>query len=822
MADDEAAKRAAAGAAFQAWRMRPRDASREEIDRLWLALWDAADFSWDGLADAGWDLGYRASEAQKLKRWRAPADLPGDGAVHGEGETAWKEATLQDYWRGSIGIKAGGPRLLSDEDLVAAGLLTKVDGTLWHVLHRPEVTADITALRGSAALDGEAVDTDLQTEAADKPAETGAPDGGALAAALLARLEAATSYAGKEAPDNRVHIRGPRAQGLDAVWRAFGGADDPEARKPLHLSAPLARFDRLDASALTFGDRAGFGEARFGHHARFDAATFGDGAGFYEAQFGDRARFNKAQFGDRAGFGEATFGDDAGFNGATFGDDAGFGGATFGDNAGFNKATFGDRAGFSGATFGDRAGFSGATFGDRAGFSGAAFGNSARLFEAEFGNNATFSQARFGDEALFVGATFGASAGFFEATFGDDARFAVATFESGAGFLGATFGSGAGFFEATFGDDAGFHGARFGESVQFEEATFCGRVVFYGLREDGAPTFAGAVSFKSARFEGPALFGDNSTQPGARFAGRTSFRTATFEAYADFSRCAWPERAEDQHAAFEGARFRDVADFNSQRFTAFALFDGADFQRPVRLADPRPPNSPNAMFKAARTATRKAIQSDRAKQGQKDYDAEKDPVTHERGGEARWRALAGGFRTLKLAMQAQSDHDREQRFYRYELRARMRQPSTPVWERIAAWLYGLSSDDGTSIIRPFVSLAVLITGFTALYWGAGQLAGVTAADTDIAPALDFALSQTFRPLGIWWGPALPDIPPLPGPPDASLSERLAAAPWRVQLAHGLGQAGWTSVKFLATIQSFFSIVLLFLFALAVRRRFQIS
>lgn len=37
-----------------------------------------------------------------------------------------------------------------------------------------------------------------------------------------------------------------------------------------------------------------------------------------------------------------------------------------------------------------------------------------------------------------------------------------------------------------------------------------------------------------------------------------------------------------------------------------------------------------------------------------------------------------------------------------------------------------------------------------------------------------------------------------------------------------GPGWWTVVKLLATVQSFFSIVLLFLFALAVRRRFQIS
>ena len=222
MADDHSNKRAAQDAAFKAWRARPRDASREEIDPLWEAMWAVADFSWDGLVDAGWALGHSASEAQKLKRWRTPAEFPGEGKVNGEGETAWKESTLQDYWRWSIGIADGEPRLLSDQKLEEADLLVRDEaGTLWHVLHRPDVTA---TLRGSAALDGEDARADLQSQAGGAPAEKEAPEGAALAAALLARLEAATGFAGANGPEGRTFMPGARAQGLDTVWRAFAAS----------------------------------------------------------------------------------------------------------------------------------------------------------------------------------------------------------------------------------------------------------------------------------------------------------------------------------------------------------------------------------------------------------------------------------------------------------------------------------------------------------------------------------------------------------------------------------------------------------------------
>ena len=803
--DAQAEKRRAQDAAFRAWENRPRDAGREETDRLWEAMWTAADFSWDGLADAGWELGSRASQAQKLKRWRAPADFPGRGKVSGEGETAWKEATLQDYWRWSIGIVGGKPRLLTDRDLITKGLLVSFNGGLWHILHRPKA------------------------EAYDGPA------GESLAEALLARFEATTGYTGEERPEGRLLMPGGRARNLAAVWRAFSGAHDPTDRKPLHLTAALARFDEFDASALTFGDWACFHNAAFGDRARFEGAAFGDNLEFSNATFGNGAWFSGAAFGEGVWFDGATFGEDVRFDQTTFGNLAWFERATFGNRARFVNAAFGDAASFSEATFGDRAWFLRAAFADHARFEGAEFGDLARFDGAVFGDRAWFNGAKFGDavrfaestfgkEAQFEGAVFGDLAWFDEVAFGDDAMISRATFGHDASFTGGVFGDRAWFDRARFEGNVSFDGVSFGTSARFDQTRFARRANFHAQARTSQPTFAGPVTFKSAQFEGPVLFGDSSTFPGADFAGRVSFRAATFEDYADFSRCTWPARAEDSQGAFEGARFRDVADFNTDAFDAFALFDGAGFERPIRFADPQS-ETPEDGFKRAVTATEDAVKRDdaavAAAQSEDERKAlDRDRPPHERGADARWAALSGGLRTLKLAMEAQSDQDRQQRFYRFELRARLRRPSTPWWERrIAGPLYWASSDYGTSIAWPLAALLGLIAAFAAVYWAIAALAG---AGLGPAAPIDFALSQSVRPFGVWWGPAMPDIPPLPGQPGASLAERLEAAPWRVQLAHALGQAGWTGVKVIATVQSFFSIILLFLFALAVRRRFQIS
>ncbi len=125
--------------ALRAWRERDRGLPREEADRVWEAAWTALDFSWEGLADAGWERGEEANEAQRLKRWRAPADLPGDGNLHGEGAIAWRESTLQEYLRWSP-AKTG--ELLTNSQLRASHLLIP-DGEnrLWHAVHTPELRA---------------------------------------------------------------------------------------------------------------------------------------------------------------------------------------------------------------------------------------------------------------------------------------------------------------------------------------------------------------------------------------------------------------------------------------------------------------------------------------------------------------------------------------------------------------------------------------------------------------------------------------------------------------------------------------------------------
>ena len=63
-------------------------------------------------------------------------------------------------------------------------------------------------------------------------------------------------------------------------------------------------------------------------------------------------------------------------------------------------------------------------------------------------------------------------------------------------------------------------------------------------------------------------------------------QAATFAENAYFSDVTFPENAAHYHAAFEGARFREPADFKIHGFVAFAAFDGTTFERRLMLEQP--------------------------------------------------------------------------------------------------------------------------------------------------------------------------------------------------------------------------------------------
>ena len=177
-------------AAFEAWENRKtytvdkdgvrKAAAKEDISALWEAMWEACDFSWHGLADAGWARdSFEENAARELKRWRAPLEVLGAGDFATAGHEGVADMlTLQDYWRWSLGVPGfeNENRLLTDEELKREGLLVERQGRLYFALH------------------------DTESDASEHPT---------LSAMILARLAAAPGDQGvkKDAPYSRAPAR---------------------------------------------------------------------------------------------------------------------------------------------------------------------------------------------------------------------------------------------------------------------------------------------------------------------------------------------------------------------------------------------------------------------------------------------------------------------------------------------------------------------------------------------------------------------------------------------------------------------------------------
>ena len=383
------------------------------------------------------------------------------------------------------------------------------------------------------------------------------------------------------------------------------------------------------------------------------------------------------------------------------------------------------------------------------------FGSPTNFQNAQFsGGDADFREAQFsGGYANFKKAQFsGGNTSFSEAKFSrGNANFSEAQFSGGnANFWGAQFSGGdAYFWGAQFsGGDANFRGAQFSGGDAYFNGTY----------------FEVSFTYNSARFEKRALFQDSIFPPPA--GSKNAFSTTEFLGLVDFSRKA-----------------------TSDKFFPYNAFGNATIKDDIILPDHGPEKAQEGFDLALKSLTEACTEKD-----------EEETGTH-------FVALEQGSIRLKRAMENQSDKHRAQRYFKFELLARQKRPSTPLLVKIFTSLYGLVADYGGSIARPLWSLAAVWVFFGLIY-------GLNAWCIDVKPEtiwgyfwgpLEFSMTHVFRPLFIW-SSAIPSA-------DVSW-----AGKYREQLADG----GWFAIKFLATLQSFLSLTFLFLFGLATKRKFQIG
>ena len=449
------------------------------------------------------------------------------------------------------------------------------------------------------------------------------------------------------------------------------------------------------------------------------------------------------------------------------------------------RAWFAGGANWRGARFGPGARFESASFAGLALFESASFGPGARFNNASFAGDAWFQSASFAGDAWFHSASFAGVAGFESASFAGDAMFDSASFANVAWFDGSSFAGNAGFYSASFAGDARFDSAVFGGDARFqgEGAQMQGEgasdllpiarrafpsidaqaAVFFGSADFSNRDILAPSSFKQVVFLGLAAFHGSRLHQGVSFQG------------ADFDAALAPEQAEIKGAI--RVRFDKAVE---------RLHQVERMRRQLK-------GEPAIELKPWRREFEKK-RAERAKKFRKQSEDERSQ---------RYEEVESAFRTLKLAMEENRDRVMEGHFFQRELMARRkrRDALVPLWERVFSDFYRASSSFGASVILPLWWLAAMSVAFALLYWvWAG---GAMQFDPGLFDALRYSASRMF-PFGAFGGE--------PSSYGAGFARFLADGDGLHRLLLG----------FCATVQSTMAIALLFLFALAVRRRFQIS
>jgi uncharacterized protein YjbI with pentapeptide repeats len=446
-------------------------------------------------------------------------------------------------------------------------------------------------------------------------------------------------------------------------------------------------------------------------------------------------------------------------------------GRRFGAGVSFDHAIFSGPVHFEGAYFTGAAGFYGASFLSCVSFSSATFSCAIKFEDLDFLALVDFDGAVFSGKVEFTNVTFHETR-FGGAKFNDELQVSESIFLETVVFGLMHVCERASFYNLVFSSACDFILARFSGSVDFS------RVVFHHL-----------VEFSAAIFEKDLFFSAPSESFGFEASARADFSSAVFEGAVVFrSTIAEPERG--FAGAFYAARFLDIADFSNavapdQAGRLAAAFEETQFERVLILTD--------GSDRQARAYFHRLMAPGPAGKPCRDRDA-------------RLRRLEAGCRTIKIAMGKARDELREQRYYRFQLRARQQRSDIDRWEKAFGWLYGVTSDFGSSLWRPLVGLAVLVLFFAVvIYWP--WMAWLGLRDIDGPGGVFVALNQSLRtlsPFNLLTGPGMTAA----GGSPTTLFEVNPAVTFGARIVSGL--------------QSILSGVLIFLFGLAVKRRFQIS
>ena len=577
------------------------------------------------------------------------------------------------------------------------------------------------------------------------------------------------------------------AQGRDA-WNEWA-QEKLEEREALEKAGAW-----LAAKDYTFPSIAGADKTFERWSAETQAWHMAAIADFSDHEFDANADFSGFVFPGLVGFRQASFKGDVGFGGASFKDDAGFGAASFGGVTEFGDASFDGDAIFGNASFGSDVGFT----------------------QARLRRNVSFRHAHFEGEASFDLAGVEGDAEFFRAIFQGRAMFRYTHFEGEARFIRARFEDQALFPRATFKSDAMFTDARFEGRAWFVRAQFEGLAGFQNTNFDGETAFdqcmfGGYTVFQHAIFEKAAIFN--------AIDGKTTFSLADakFDLLPDFIQAHFTEAPRLDNIEIERRRFWRLTLLTIKAYVTRDSERGARWQ----------------------ALKRHAMSS--VKTYMKGFKGDRDRT-------ACWQALK------RLAIQAH-DHVQEQIYFKGELKSRRWSTDRP-WHAVfwVGLIYQVLSDFGRSMVRPLLwwtlamlvfaviyltqhptivdqhptfagrSIASVASAQARLMWFVGMKSSndPTALLCEAAPgdpvlaALDLSLRKGLLFPGVGSSEKLSQIYRCLYGIEPRLAIKYSQAPRR--LLPNIPDV----VGFLGLAQNLISVVLIFLFLLAVRNHFRIK
>ncbi|HOY77739.1 MAG TPA: pentapeptide repeat-containing protein [Hyphomonadaceae bacterium] len=467
-----------------------------------------------------------------------------------------------------------------------------------------------------------------------------------------------------------------------------------------------------------------------------------------------------------------------------------------------------------------------------------AIGRHSRFIEANFrgaylGSRATYEGPVTFDDSLFEGwvnldgSKFSGSTSFRGCVFRASMHAGRSRFSELVDFQNSHF-----FGDASLGSEflknAQFFGCVFHSGANLFHANFSGIATF-----DGA-VFSGLASFRHVMFEklscddvqmkgGLDMFGSTIT-------GEFSMRDASVFDFARFQNVQLPPLPSGFSSAFRGTIFASIVDFTGVGVRHIAAFDKAILQSKILLDDVDEVDAvddfkrvilPRAKALAGKTHE-EAIAELNRRRDHKIIDSEGRKSLDQAGLDRGLRELEGGCRAVKLAMGRDRNELLEQRFYRFQLMARVQQAATPKAEKMSSLIYATFSDYGASIWRPLIILLSSTFVMGVVFWIWTKVISPRRLnlcftgdgcklDRDLLDAITFAATNFFKPLWVWGEKSFVD--------GSALITRDAI----ISTFGAEGEEGsLLLLRLVSTFQSFSGIVLLFLFGLSVRRRFQIS